>query len=129
MDSRSQRVCLLVAAAIAMTVTCDAQISAHSHAKPATPLTWRVPVAASGALGKPVLSADDGGDAVAQDRQGNVYPAAEQVQVDSRDGKLMGRIDAPERPIDLIFGGADRRTLFILTHDSLYAVETKNAGL
>ena len=33
----------------------------------------------------------------------------------------IGRIDVPERPLQLIFGGADGRTLFILTHHSLYA--------
>jgi sugar lactone lactonase YvrE len=36
------------------------------------------------------------------------------------DGKERGRIDVPERPLQLIFGGADKRTLFILTHHSLY---------
>lgn len=34
----------------------------------------------------------------------------------------------PERPIDVLFGGPDRRTLFILTHRSLYAVKTRVAG-
>jgi sugar lactone lactonase YvrE len=28
----------------------------------------------------------------------------------------------PERPLQLVIGGADKRTLFILTHHSLYAV-------
>ena len=32
-----------------------------------------------------------------------------------------GRIDVPERPLQLIFGGPDKRTLFILTHHSLYS--------
>jgi sugar lactone lactonase YvrE len=39
------------------------------------------------------------------------------------------RIDVPERPIDLVFGGADRRTLYILTHGSLYAIQTQTPGL
>jgi SMP-30/Gluconolactonase/LRE-like region len=42
--------------------------------------------------------------------------SAGQVLVYSPDGKLEKRIDVPERPIDLVFGGADRRTLYILTH-------------
>ena len=66
--------------------------------------------------------------AVAQDKNGNVYIAAEQVLVYSPDGKLLGRIDVPERPIDLVFGRADHRTLYILTHASLYAVQTKMPG-
>jgi sugar lactone lactonase YvrE len=36
-------------------------------------------------------------------------------------GKQVGRIDVPERPIQLIFGGPGGRTLFILTHHGLYA--------
>jgi sugar lactone lactonase YvrE len=38
-------------------------------------------------------------------------------------------IPVPERPLDLVFGGKDRRTLFILTHSSLYAVRTRSGGL
>jgi sugar lactone lactonase YvrE len=34
----------------------------------------------------------------------------------------------PERPIGLVFGGADRQTLFILTRHTLYAVKTQVAG-
>ena len=45
------------------------------------------------------------------------------------EGKLVEKIDVPERPIDLIFGGADRRTLYILTQHSLYAVRTLVGGL
>jgi sugar lactone lactonase YvrE len=43
-------------------------------------------------------------------------------------GKLIGQIDVPERPIDIIFGGADHRTLFILTHHALFAVTVENSG-
>ena len=38
--------------------------------------------------------------------------------------KEIGRIDVPERPLQILFGGADGRTLFILTHHALYAVRT-----
>jgi sugar lactone lactonase YvrE len=38
-------------------------------------------------------------------------------------------MNVPERPIDLIFGGPDRRTLYILTHHSLYSVRTLTSGL
>jgi sugar lactone lactonase YvrE len=29
----------------------------------------------------------------------------------------------PERPLQLLFGGANKRTLFILTHHALYATQ------
>jgi sugar lactone lactonase YvrE len=43
------------------------------------------------------------------------------VFVYERDGTPIGRIDVPERPLQILFGGPDRRTLFILTHHALYA--------
>ena len=35
------------------------------------------------------------------------------------------RIDVPERPIDLVFGGAGGHTLFILAHHALFAVRVR----
>jgi|HubBroStandDraft_1064217.scaffolds.fasta_scaffold01370_6 sugar lactone lactonase YvrE len=90
--------------------------------------TYKVDVQSDGTFGAVTLFAEDGGQAVAQDKDGNVFLAAEQVLVYRPDGKIMGRIDVPERPIDLVFGGADHHTLYILTHDSLYAIQTKTIG-
>jgi hypothetical protein len=67
------------------------------------------------------LAANRGGESAAVDRKGNVYVANGQVFIYAPDGKEIGRIDVPERPLQLIFGGADGRTLFILTHHTLYA--------
>jgi sugar lactone lactonase YvrE len=75
------------------------------------------------------LFAEEGGDSLAQDVDGNVYLAAGQVLVYNQEGKQIEKIDIPERPIDLIFGGPDRRTLYILTHSSLYSVRTRVPGL
>jgi hypothetical protein len=90
--------------------------------------TYKVNVTDSGTISDMQLFTDAGGESVAQDQAGNVYLAAGQVEVFSPDGKLIGRIDVPERPIDLVFGGPDHSTLFILTHASLYAVRTKVPG-
>ncbi|MET0375273.1 MAG: SMP-30/gluconolactonase/LRE family protein, partial [Rhizorhabdus sp.] len=62
-----------------------------------------------------------GGESVAVDGKGRVYVANGQVFVYGSDGREAGRIDVPERPLQLLVGGADRRTLFILTHHALYA--------
>ena len=91
--------------------------------------TYKVDVNRDGSLGGSTLFAEDGGEAVAQDKAGNVYLAAEQVLVYSPAGKLIGRIDVPERAVDLIFGGPNRRTLYIFTHTSLYSIQTQTAGL
>ncbi|HEX4272192.1 MAG TPA: SMP-30/gluconolactonase/LRE family protein, partial [Rhizomicrobium sp.] len=65
-----------------------------------------------------------GGESVAVAANGNVYLANGQVLVYAPDGKQIGQIDIPERPLQLLFGGADGRTLFVLTHHALYAVRT-----
>ncbi len=65
--------------------------------------------------------ANRGGESVAVDDRGRVYIANGQVFVYGSDGQPAGRIDVPERPLQILFGGADRRTLFILTHHALYA--------
>ncbi|HSS13565.1 MAG TPA: glycosyl hydrolase family 28-related protein, partial [Rhizomicrobium sp.] len=69
------------------------------------------------------LFANRGGESVAVAAEGNVYLANGQVLVYAPDGKQIGQIDVPERPIQILFGGSDRRTLFILTHHALYAVK------
>ena len=66
---------------------------------------------------------DRGGESVAVGPDGRLYVANGQVWVYDAAGKELGRIDVPERPLQLIFGGPDKRTLFILTHHSLYAAE------
>ncbi|MGN6374003.1 MAG: glycosyl hydrolase family 28-related protein [Sphingomonas sp.] len=63
-----------------------------------------------------------GGESVVAGPDGRVYLANGQVFVYRPDGTQTGRIDVPERPLQLIFGGKDKRTLFILTHHSLYSV-------
>jgi sugar lactone lactonase YvrE len=65
--------------------------------------------------------AQRGGESVAQGPDGSIYVANGQVFVYSAAGKQTGRIDIPERPLQVLFGGDGGRTLFILTHHALYA--------
>jgi hypothetical protein len=87
--------------------------------------TYRATVREDGTLGDLTPFAERGGEGVAADRAGNVYVANGQIFVYDTSGAAIGRIDVPERPIQILFGGADRRTLFILTHHTLYAVGTR----
>ncbi len=87
--------------------------------------TYRAAVNADGSLGDLQLFANRGGESVAADVKGNVYVANGQIFVYDRGGRQIGRIDVPERPIDIVFGGADRRTLFILAHHALFAVRVR----
>jgi len=74
------------------------------------------------------LFAECGGESVTRGPDGNVYIAAGQIYVYSPAGRLLDTIDVPERPIDLVFGEADGRTLFILARSSLYALKIRPNG-
>ncbi|TGX56051.1 gluconolaconase [Sphingomonas gei] len=82
-------------------------------------------VGANGAITDLVPFAERGGEGVVADAQGRVYVANGQIFVYSPEGKQIGRIDMPERPLQLVLGGGDRRTLFVLTHHALYGVRLK----
>jgi hypothetical protein len=83
--------------------------------------TYAANVKPDGSLAQMRLFANRGGESVAVGPDGKVYIAAGQVYVYSPDGTLAGEIDVPERPISIVFGGEDGRTLFILARTSLYA--------
>lgn len=87
--------------------------------------TYRATVKPDGTLGDLTPFAERGGESVAWDVSGNVYVANGQVFVYDGSGRSIGRIDVPQRPIQILFGGAGHRTLFVLTHHTLYAVKTR----
>ena len=90
--------------------------------------TWRGIVAADGNLTdfKPFIQ--QGGEGIAVDATGNIFLAAGQICVYDPSGKQIDTIEVPERPLDVIFGGSDGKTLFIAGRTSLYAVRTKAKG-
>ncbi len=83
--------------------------------------TYSATVAADGTLRDLQPFAERGGESVAVDSDGRVYIANGQIFIYDQTGKPIDVINVPERPIQLLFGSADRRTLFILTHHTLYA--------
>jgi sugar lactone lactonase YvrE len=54
-----------------------------------------------------------------------VYIAAGQIHVYDPAGKLIDTIEVPERPIQVVFGGTDHRTLFIAARSSLYSLRVR----
>jgi sugar lactone lactonase YvrE len=75
-----------------------------------------------------MLFAEQGGEGVAVDAQRNVYLATGEVFVYSPSCTLIDTIRVPERPLQLLFGGSDGKTLYILTHTTLYSVRTRFSG-
>ena len=86
---------------------------------------YRALVKPDGTLAELQPFAQRGGECVAADAKGNVYVANGQIYVYDAAGKQIGLIEVPERPLDLVFGGADGRTLFILTHHALFSVRVR----
>jgi len=80
-------------------------------------------VGSHGNVTSPKPFAKRGGESVAVGPDGRVYVANGQIFVYAADGAEVGRIDVPERPLQLIFGGPNGRTLFILAHHTLFALE------
>ena len=89
--------------------------------------TYSALVGPDGTLSDLKPFAERGGESVAVDRNGKVCVANGQIFVYDPAGKEIGQIDVPERPIDIVFGGADHRTLFILAHHALFAAEVRSS--
>ncbi len=87
--------------------------------------TYVADVAADGTLSGGRVFVEQGGEGVAVGPDGNVYLAAGQVYVYSPAGRLIDTVRVPERPIQVLFGGVDRKTLYICARTSLYAVRTE----
>jgi hypothetical protein len=85
--------------------------------------TWVGSVQPDGSVTDLKLFANQGGEGVVVGPDGNVYIAAGQIYVYSPAGKWIDTIEVPERPLQVVFGGKDGRTLFIPARTSLYAVQ------
>lgn len=85
-------------------------------------MTRSAAVGPDGNLSNVKLFANQGGEDVTTDANGNVYIVAGQIYVYSPSGRLMQTIEVPERPTQATFGGSDGRILFILGRTSLYAL-------
>jgi sugar lactone lactonase YvrE len=91
--------------------------------------TYRALLNSDGSLSHITTFVEQGGESLAQDVDGNVYLAAGQIFAYSPEGKFLGSIDVPERPHDILFGGKDGRTLYLLSDHSLYAVRMRHPGI
>jgi hypothetical protein len=75
---------------------------------------------AGGALTDLRVFAPRGGESVVAGPDGRVFVANGEVFVYAADGRELGQVRVPDRPLQLLFGGEDGRTLLILTHHALY---------
>jgi hypothetical protein len=87
--------------------------------------TWSFRVEPDGVLADPRLFVEEGGEGLTVDSQGRVYIATGQIRVYEPSAKPIGTIEVPQRPTSLVFGGPDRKTLFITARSELYSVRIR----
>lgn len=86
-------------------------------------------VSRDGMLGKKLFTIDEGSDGMAVDVKGNLYTThGGRVNIFDADGQELQRIDMPEGPANVCFGGDDFKTLFITARTSLYSLQMQHAG-
>ncbi len=66
-----------------------------------------------------------GGYSTSVDKDENLYVADGQIFIYDKTGKEINRINLPERPISITFGGRDGNILFATTQNSLYSIKVK----
>jgi gluconolactonase len=87
---------------------------------------------------KPLITAENDGtpDGMRVDIDGNLWcgwgmgaEGLDGVAIFNSDGKLIGRIDLPERCANLCFGGLHRNRLFMTASTSVYSLYVNTQGV
>jgi len=95
--------------------------------------TFKYTVNSDGTLSGKTLFAPIGSDGMEIDAAGNVYMCVatptNEVVIYNSSGTQIGAIATPERPTNLCFGNADKRTLFITTQHALYSIGMTEQGV
>ncbi|MDR1923093.1 MAG: SMP-30/gluconolactonase/LRE family protein [Planctomycetaceae bacterium] len=89
---------------------------------------WRYSIQPDGKLSDKTLFANIGVDGMTIDNRGNIYITADQIYVFDKTGKEIQKINVPETPANICFGGKDRKTLFITARKSIYSIKMNVQG-
>lgn len=91
--------------------------------------TWKYTIQADGTLANKTFFAANGSDGMSVDNKGNVYLTSGVVWVYNPKGKLLAEIEFPEKPANVCFGGADRKTMFVTARKGVYTLRMKVNGV
>jgi len=97
-------------------------------ADPGDKKTYRYVIKRPGKLGARELFCESGSDGMTLDESGNLYLTSGAVKVYSPMGKHLGDIETPLPPANVVFGGVDRKTLYITARSSFYSLQMTVAG-
>lgn len=87
--------------------------------------TWSFRVEPEGELADPRWFVEEGGEGLAVDAQGRLYLATGQIRVFGPAAEPLGRLEVPQRPTSLAFGGPGRKTLFVTARSALSRVRLR----
>ena len=89
---------------------------------------WKYNIQPDGTLSGKKLFAPEGSDGMTIDKEGNVYLTNKSVSVYNAKGEHLIRIEIPEQPSNLCFGGKKRNILFVTARTSVYTLKMKVKG-
>ncbi len=89
---------------------------------------WKYSINADGTLSNKTLFAPEGSDGMTIDKHGNIYLTNSCVSVYNSKGESIARIEVPEQPSNVCFGGKKRNVLFITARTSVYTLKMKVSG-
>lgn len=91
--------------------------------------TWKYSIGKDGKLEEKTLFAELGSDGMTIDEQGNLYLTGDGVTVFNKLGEKILHIPVEKDwTANVVFGGKDRKTLFITAMDSLFSLQMNVSG-
>lgn len=90
---------------------------------------WKYSINADGTLSSKTFFAPEGSDGMTIDNLGNVYLTNKTVSVFNPKGENIAKIEVPEQPSNVCFGGKNRNILFITARTSVYTLKMKVKGV
>jgi gluconolactonase len=90
--------------------------------------TFAYDIQPDGSLTGKRLLCEMGSDGMTMDTDGNLYFTGQGITVVDKTGKVIEKIEVPERTANVCFGGKDHTTLFITANKGLYAIEMRAKG-
>lgn len=91
--------------------------------------TWKYDIQSDGKLANKTFFAPKGSDGMTIDNEGNIYLTSGKVWVYNPKGELIKKIEFPEEPANVCFGGKKRNILFVTARKGAYTLKMNVKGV